>query len=74
MSPKERQMSDETNIAVMASNVADIKNTVSKIENRLDYNYVTKEAFDPVKKLVYGLVGLILISVVVALLALVLKK
>lgn len=35
--------------------------------------YVTKEAFDPVKRLVYGTVGLVLVAVVGALIGLVLK-
>lgn len=47
----------------------DIKNLDSKIDN----NYVTKTEFEPVQKLVYGLVGLILTSVVGALLYLVIQ-
>lgn len=74
MTPKEQKQSDETNIAVMASNITDIKDDVKDIKHKLENNYVTKEAFEPVKRLVYGLVGLILISVVVAILALVIKQ
>lgn len=74
MTSKERQQSDETNIAVMASNVADIKTTVAKIENRLDNNYVTKEAFEPIRRGFYGLVSLIAIAVFGALMSLVLKR
>lgn len=74
MTTKEKQQSDETNIAVMASNVADIKDDVKDIKIRLENNYVTKEAFEPVRKLVYGLVTLIIVAVFGALMSLVLKK
>ena len=39
----------------------------------LKFSYVRKEEFEPVKRLVYGLVGLILISVGGAVIALVLR-
>lgn len=39
----------------------------------LKNSYVRKEEFEPVKRLVYGLVGLILISVVGSIIALVLR-
>src|SRR5215213_1325028 len=42
----------------------DIKDLSTKIDSR-DSLYVTKEEFAPVKKLVYGLVALILTSVIV---------
>lgn len=74
MTLKEKQQSDETNIAVMASNVADIKSSVAKIETRLESNYVTKEAFAPVQRLVYGLVSIILIAVCTALITLIIKN
>lgn len=62
------------NIDVLANDVSYIRRDVTEIKNKLDQEYVTKEAFEPVKKLVYGLVCLILIGVVTAILAIVLKK
>lgn len=62
------------NIEVIANDIGYIKRDVNDIKNKLEQEYVTKEAFEPVRKLVYGLVGLILIGVIVAVLALVIKK
>ena len=46
----------------------------AKIELTLEKHYVMQADFVPIQKLVYGLVGLILTSFVVAILTLVLKK
>lgn len=58
----------------LLSDVSAIKDKVISIENKLEKNYVTQEEFLPIKNLVYGLVGLTLTSVVVALLALVIIR
>ncbi len=50
-----------------------IKKDIDEIKRKLDSNYVTKDQFEPVKKIVYGLVSLILIAVVGAIVALVIK-
>ena len=55
----------------LLSDVASIKDKVISIEKKLESNYVTKDEFTPIKNLVYGLVGLILTGVVMALLGLV---
>ena len=54
----------------LGDDIKDIKD-LSKTDRTL---YVTKDEFAPVKTLVYGMVGLILIAVVGAILALVLKR
>jgi hypothetical protein len=46
---------------------------LTKIIEFIDKKYVTKDSFSPVQKIVYGLVGAILLAVVGALVALVLK-
>lgn len=69
-----RKQTDETIIAVMGGKVDRIQTDVAEIKNSMQHNYVTIEAFEPVRKIVYGLVTLILIGVVGALLALVIKK
>jgi len=51
-----------------------IRRDLDKIIDKLDKNYVTKAEFAPVQKIVYGLVTLILTSVVIALLALVVRQ
>jgi thiosulfate reductase cytochrome b subunit len=50
-----------------------IRRDLDKIMERLDNNFVKREEFVPVQRLVYGVVGLILTSVIVALIALVLR-
>jgi Flp pilus assembly protein TadD len=64
----------QTQIAVIATKVESIENKVDEIGIKLEGHYVTKEEFDPVKKIIYGVVGLILTSVVGALLALVVLR
>lgn len=55
----------------LLSDVSAIKDKVTSIEHKLERDFVTQDQFTPVRNLVYGLVGLTLTSVVVALLALV---
>ena len=50
-----------------------IKKDLEEIKLRLDCRFVSIEAFDPIRKLVYGMVGLILAGVVTAVLALIVK-
>lgn len=64
MSPKEQKQSDETNIAVMASNITDIKDDVKDIRHKLENSYVTKEVFIPIQRLVYGLLLAVVADVV----------
>lgn len=61
-------------MATLAVDVKYIKEKVDRIENRLDKDYVTIDQFTPVKNIVYGMVGLILTSVMVALITLVINK
>jgi hypothetical protein len=49
----------------------DIYDQVEKLRLEMRETYVTKEAFDPVKRLVYGLVALLLTAVIGAMLGLV---
>lgn len=51
--------------------IKDVYDAVNSLREDISQNYVTKDAFEPVRNVVYGLVGLILISVVGALIALV---
>lgn len=57
------------NTANMASDINDIKGDIKDLKN----NYVTKDRFDPIEKVVYGLVALILIAVVGTVITLVLN-
>lgn len=51
----------------------DLYEAINNLENKIDNNFVRVEAFDPVKKVVYALVGAIMMSVIGALLALVVR-
>jgi hypothetical protein len=59
------------NIEVMVTKLEYIQEDVRDIKHRLEGNYVTKEAFEPVRRIVYGMISVILLSVVGALVALV---
>lgn len=64
----------ETKVAVIMEKMTNIESKVTSIEEKLEGHYVTKEEFDPVKRIVYGLVSLLLSAIIVALVALVIKK
>lgn len=61
----------QTQVAVIAERTTTIAKDVSEIKSTLEKDYVTQDQFLPVQRVVYGLVGLIMVSVVGAILALV---
>lgn len=63
-----------TDVAVILSKVEYIEADVKSVKTKLEDDYVTQDQFEPVKKVVYGLVSIILVAVVVALVALVVVK
>jgi len=66
---------DDHDLLIEATtNIKNIRVNVVEIKAKLDNDYVTKEEFEPVKKLVYGLVGIILLTVVGALLAVIIVQ
>ena len=60
-------------IVAIQKDIEYIKLATTNIQSKLECDYVTKTVFDPIKKLVFGLVALILVSVVTGGLILVLK-
>ncbi len=52
----------------------ELKADFEMLEEKSDKIYVKVEAFDPVRKLVYGLVGIVLTGVMMAILGLVVIK
>lgn len=64
----------DTRVALVQQDVKYIKDGFDKLDEKISAHYVTKEEFDPVKKIVYGLVGLILITVVGSIVSLVLIR
>lgn len=63
-----------TVVALLGSDISYIKRDVKDIKEKLSKDYITREEFEPVKRLVYGLVGTILLSTLGAILALVYKS
>jgi hypothetical protein len=63
----------QTSVAVILTKVSRIENDLDKVNRRLEYNYVTQDQFEPVRKLVYGMVSIILLAVIGAIVALVIK-
>lgn len=51
-----------------------IRRDLDAINRKLDNNYVTKSDFAPVKSIVYGMVGLMLTAIVVALLGIIITS
>ena len=60
-------------LAVLDERTKAIQQSVKDIQAQLANSYVTRQEFEPVKRIVYGMVGVILVTVVGALLVLVLK-
>ncbi len=63
--------SEETKLALLQNDITYIKEKLNAVDSKVSSSYVSKEEFDPIKKIVYGMVSLILIAVVGALVALV---
>jgi hypothetical protein len=59
--------------AVILNDLGYIKRDVKEIKDTLKKDYVTRAEFDPIKNVVYGVVGLLLTAVVGSLVALILK-
>ncbi len=60
-----------TDVAVILNEVGYIKEDMRGMRANLEKDYVTQDQFEPIKRVVYGLVSIILTAVVVALVALV---
>lgn len=60
-------------IKYMRETVTAMKGDIKELKDELEGKYVTSVEFEPIKRLVYGTVGIILTAVVTALVLLVLK-
>lgn len=72
MEQKEKRPINEI-LAIMELNIEYIKEEVTKVVDRVDKDYVTKTEFNPVRNIVYGMVGVILVAVLGALLKFIIK-
>ncbi len=64
----------DVEIARISESVKYLVKGVDEIKDKLEKEYITQDQFEPVKKIVYGLVGTILLGVIGAIMALVLKS
>lgn len=64
---------NRSNLDVIQNDISYIKQDIKDIKDSVVSSYVTKDQFEPVKRVVYGLVGLILTAVMVAVITLILK-
>lgn len=71
MAKSKAQQSDETQIALIQNDLTYIKEKLNAVDIKVSNHYVSKEEFEPIKKIVYGMVSLILVAVVGAIVALV---
>lgn len=68
---EDNNSNDKVQLAVISNDLTYIKEKMNAIDTKVSNNYVSKEEFEPIKKIVYGVVSLILVAVVGALVALV---
>jgi hypothetical protein len=64
----------KTDLALMSQSIEYIKTDIREIKSKMEADYITREEFDPIKKIVYGLVTLLLTGLVGALMKLVFLK
>jgi hypothetical protein len=64
----------QTKFAIVAKDIEFIKYEVTEIKHKIEGNFVTKEEFEPIKKIVYGIISLILTAVVGGLISLVVLR
>ena len=59
---------------ILKKDIDYIKLSVTKIETILERDVVTRAEFEPIRRIVYGMVGVILTAVIVAIVKLVVTK
>lgn len=65
--------SKQVKLAVIKNDLGYIKEKLNALDEKVSLHYITKEEFNPVKNIVYGVVFLILVAVVGALIALIVQ-
>lgn len=60
-------------LAVISNDMSYVKRDIAEIKNTVSTGYVTRSEYEPVKKIVYGMVSLILIAVVGGMISLVVR-
>lgn len=60
--------------AVMKNDLEYIKKNIDDLKGQISQNYISRAEFEPIKKIVYGMVALVLTSVFGAILALIIQS
>lgn len=68
-----KKSSGEIASEVLLTKITYIENDLKEVKEMLSSGYVTKQEFEPVKRIVYGVVSLILVGAIGAILALIYK-
>lgn len=66
--------SEEVTLAEFGKDIEYIKKTVEEIKRKQEQDYVSREEFEPIKRIVYGMVAIVLTSVFGGLVALVVNS
>ena len=69
----EENREQSLSIGLISQDIAYIKKDVSDIKLAIRSEYVTKSDFEPIKKIIYGMVSVVLFAVVGAIVTLVIK-
>lgn len=72
--PKQTYLNEETSLALIKQDITYIKDNVKDIKTKLESEYVTKDQFEPIKRIVYGVVALMGTAVIIGILNLVINK
>jgi len=64
---------EDIDLAVVASDVKYLIKSIDGINEVLKHKFVTQEEFEPIRRIIYGLVATILIAFIGAVIALIIK-
>jgi hypothetical protein len=73
MSPPHTIESLGVEVANIKEVIGEVKTDVKEVKDIVSKNYVTKDQFEPVRNIVYGMVAAILLAVLTALIFMVVK-
>lgn len=70
---EEAAVATAVRIGELGRDMSYVKDAVDRIDDKVSKGYVTKEEFEPIRRLVYYVASLVVLAVVGALLALIIK-
>lgn len=71
---RDRKMNEDTQMAVMIERQERMSRDIREIKDMVQQNYVTQEQFKPIRMFVYGMIGIALSSVGVAIVNLIIRQ